>query len=146
MATDEDNGLAVVTRQMIDDYELFQTKGLISYSGNVKIQDSDPDAITSVLGLFQIVKALYPRKHRTWPRLTAVQRSRPNADVLRQIFDYSTGYWQTLIENIPEYKAVFVNKTKMVQRIPQADEEPFAVPSGGTACLRPRRSVRNDAR
>jgi DNA sulfur modification protein DndB len=112
VALDEDNGLAVVARRMIDEWPLFQKKGLVSFSGNVSILDSDKKAITSVLGLFQIVKALYPRSGGNWPKLRVVQRSRPESSVLEEMYKFYTKYWDTLIEEIPEYKAVLKNEEK----------------------------------
>ncbi len=112
VALDEDNGLAVVTRRMIDDWPMFQKSGLVSFSGNVSILESDTKAITSVLGLFQIVKALYPRSGETWPKLAAVQRARPEQGVLDAMYAFCTTYWESLIEVVPEYKTVLKNEEK----------------------------------
>jgi len=104
VALDEDNGLAVVTRQMIDEYRLFQKEGIMSFSGNVSILEADKHAITSVLGLYQIVKALYPRSGKTWPKLARVQRTRPD-EFIDDMYKFYTNYWETLIKVVPEYKA-----------------------------------------
>jgi DNA sulfur modification protein DndB len=110
VALDEDNGLAIVTRRMIDDYDLFQTEGIISFSGAVSILESDKKAITSVLGLYQIVKALYPRSGTEWPKLKSVQRQRP--DNLDEMYDFNTEYWASLIKVVPEYKTVLRDKKR----------------------------------
>jgi DNA sulfur modification protein DndB len=112
VALDEDNGLAVVTRQMIDDYPLFQKEGLMSFSGNVSIIESDTKAITSVLGLFQIVKGLYPRASQEWPKLKTVQRSRPDTSVLDAMYKFYMEYWESLIKVVPEYKTVLRDEEK----------------------------------
>ena len=105
VALDEDNGLAVVTRRLIDEYDLFQKDGFVSFSGNVNLLQTDPKAITSVLGLYQIVKALYPRDGKKWPRLKSVQRSRPSDNDLDGMYDFYVEYWKTLIATVPEYNA-----------------------------------------
>ena len=115
VALSEDNGLAVVTRMMIDESHLFKSdkpdaERLLSFSGNVAIIETNENAVTSVLGLYQIVKGLYPRKHATWPKFATVQRARPEA--IKEIYDFNVEYWQTLIETVPEYKMVFKNETK----------------------------------
>jgi DNA sulfur modification protein DndB len=112
VALHEDNGLAVVTRQMIDEFPLFQKEGVVSFSGTVSIIESDTKAITSVLGLFQIVKALYPRSGKEWPKLKTVQRTRPEAAILDDMYDFYTKYWEILIEVVPEYKTVLDHEEK----------------------------------
>lgn len=110
VALDEDNGLAVVTRQMIDDYALFQNEGFVSFAGTVSILESDKKAITSVLGLYQIFKALYPRNGMKWPKLKNVQRERP--ENIGEMYDFYTEYWETLIKVVPEYKTVLKDGEK----------------------------------
>lgn len=111
VALDEDNGLAVITRQMVDEYPLFQKAGIISFSANVSISDKDTSAITSVLGLYQIVKGLYPRTHEEWPKLKNVQRNRPNG-YIDDMYIYFTSYWDTLVKTVPEYKTVFKDEKR----------------------------------
>jgi DNA sulfur modification protein DndB len=112
VALDEDNGLAVTTRRLIDDYSLFQKSGFVSFSGNVALLEHDTKAITSVLGLFQIVKGLYPRSGVLWPKLQKVQKSRPPEPTLDQIYNYYIDYWETLIKTVPEYKEVLAKESQ----------------------------------
>ena len=112
VALDEDNGLAVVTRRLIDENALFRKEGYVSFSGNVNLIPTDAKAITSVLGLFQIVKALYPREGKKWPKLKSVQSVRPSDEVLRAMYDYYVKYWNTLIAVVPEYKLALENETR----------------------------------
>jgi DNA sulfur modification protein DndB len=106
VALDEDNGLAVVTRRLIDEYALFGKDGYVSFSGSVNLGSAEPKAITSVLGLFQLVKGLYPRDGKKWPKLKSVQDIRPSEEALVAMFDHNTKYWETLIAVVPEYKSV----------------------------------------
>ena len=110
VALDEDNGLAVVTRRMIDEFDLFQPDGYISFSGGVNLNPSDTKAITSVLGLFQIVKALYPRDGKKWSKLRAVQAVRPDDATLDAMYESNVAYWQVLLDVVPEYKRTLVEK------------------------------------
>ena len=112
VALDEDDGLAVVTRRLIDDYKLFGKKGYVSFSGNVNLIPTDTKAITSVLGLFQIVKALYPRDGKKWPKLKAVQAARPSESVLDAMYEFYVYYWEKLIAVVPEYKTTLIEEKK----------------------------------
>lgn len=104
VALDEDNGLAVVTRRLIDEFPLFAQGDLISDSGSVNIPDKHSHAVTSILGVFHIVKWLYPRKPSSWPSRVLVQRTRPDDAMLDEIYQYNCRYWMLLTKKIPEYK------------------------------------------
>lgn len=112
IALDEDNGLAAVTRRMFDEFDLFRGGEIISLSGSANIPESDRTAITSIVGLFQIVKWLYPRKPADWPKPTIVQRTRPDDTVLEEIYEYNCSYWTTLAKSIKEYGDVLVSRKR----------------------------------
>jgi DNA sulfur modification protein DndB len=112
VALDEDNGLAVVTRRLIDEYSLFQNGEHLSFSGSVNLLPADTKSITSVLGLFQIVKALYPRTSKNWPKLREVQMCRPNTSVLDSMYEFYASYWNRLVEIVPEYKMALIAATQ----------------------------------
>ncbi len=106
VALDEDNGLAVVTRQIVDDGSLFTKEGLIAFSESVAIPDANTRAITSILGLYQIVKALYPKNKAHRPKYSVVVRTRPEDGDIDSMRDYVVRYWNALIATVPEYKGV----------------------------------------
>jgi DNA sulfur modification protein DndB len=106
VALDEDNGLAVVTRRIIDDGVLFPKANLISFSGSVAIPETDRKALTSVLGLYQIIKVLYPRSKEYHPLFSVVKRCRPTESEIDRIHDYVVNYWHALTNEVPEYKLV----------------------------------------
>jgi len=112
VALDEDNGLAVVTRQIIDEGELFVSEELVAFSGSVAIPETKPKAITSILGLFQIIKALYPKSKTYQPQYKAVIRGRPEPGEIKKTYDYVISYWNTLIAAVPEYKKVMKTRSK----------------------------------
>jgi DNA sulfur modification protein DndB len=112
VALDEDNGFAVVTRRIIDESALLPKPDLVSDSNSVAIPPTDESAITSILGLYQIIKALYPRTKEYRPRFAVVKRSRPTDEEIEQIHSYVIRYWHALIEQVPEYKRVIRTGTK----------------------------------
>ena len=112
VALDEDNGLAVVTRRIIDEGSLFSKQSLISYSGSVAIPEANTTAITSVLGLYQIIRALYPRNKEYRPKLAVIKRSRPTEDEITRIYEYVVSYWNALVNGVPECKRVLITFSK----------------------------------
>ena len=112
VALDEDNGLAVVTRRIIDEGTLFPNPDLVFLSGSVNIPETKPKAVTSILGLYQILKGLYPKPKEHRPAYTTIIRSRPTDEELDEIHDLAVRYWKTLIEVVPEYKRVIKTGSK----------------------------------
>jgi DNA sulfur modification protein DndB len=112
VALDEDNGLAVVTRRIIDEGTLFPRPDLVYLSGSVAIPESKPKAVTSILGLYQILKGLYPKTKEHQPAYTTIIRSRPTDDELDEIHSLAVRYWKALIEAVPEYRRVIKTGSK----------------------------------
>lgn len=110
IALDEDNGFAVVTRQLIDDYWLFEDERKhISYTSTGSISPSDEYAITSVVGLYEIVRDLYPVKGKS-----TFESQRPtDADIDDHVMT-CINFLNALIDKVPEYSDVFVEQKHLV--------------------------------
>lgn len=105
IALDEDNGFAVVTRQLIDGHWLFEDQRKhISYTSTGSINQNDESAITSVVGLYEIVKDLYASKGKV-----NFENERPTDDAIDQHLTLCKNYLNLLIKAIPEYSEVFVS-------------------------------------
>jgi DNA sulfur modification protein DndB len=52
IALDEDNGFAIVTRQLVDDSDLFRRGNLISFTETSAVRPSDESAVTSIIHLY----------------------------------------------------------------------------------------------
>ncbi len=106
IALDEDNGFAVVTRQLIDDHWLFEDRRkLISYTSTGSISPSDEYAITSVVGLYEIVRDLYPVKGKS-----LFEKQRPSDKDMDEHLKICVKFLNALIDNVPEYAEVFVKE------------------------------------
>lgn len=104
IALDEDDGFAIVTRRLIDTHWLFEdARKYVLYSSGGSIPATDATSITSVVGLFEIVKDLYGG-----PR--GFEKCRPDEDSLEDHLERCTEFFDELLKQIPEYKAVFVAK------------------------------------
>ena len=106
IALDEDNGAAIVTRRMIDDFTLFLKGEMIAFNPTANIGDSDLDSITSVITLYDIVKTLVGCVDGT----RGFTNNRPDDDLLNSVYNFCCSYWNSLKEIIPEYNEVFLFK------------------------------------
>lgn len=106
IALDEDNGFAIVTRQFIDSHWLFEDgRKHISYTSSGSIPPSAPKTITSVVGLYEIVKELYGPIGKT-----KFASERPTDQLIKSHTAFCIEYLDELLKQIPEYKQVFVEK------------------------------------
>jgi DNA sulfur modification protein DndB len=103
IALDEDDGFAIVTRRLIDSHWLFEdARKNVLYTTGGSIPSTDAASITSVVGLFEIVKDLYGGS-------MDFEKFRPDDSSLDAHLKHCIGYFDELLKQIPEYKAVFVN-------------------------------------
>jgi DNA sulfur modification protein DndB len=104
IALDEDDGFAIVTRRLIDSHVLFEDASKhVLYTSGGSIPSSDTTSITSVVGLFEIVKDLYGG-----PKGFDVVR--PSDAALDAHFKICSDFFDELIKQIPEYESVFSKK------------------------------------
>ena len=105
IALDEDNGAAIVTRRMIDDFTLFREGKLIAFTSTANISESDLDSITGVITLYDIVKTLAGCVGDT----RGFTNDRPDDKLLNSVYNFCCSYWDLLQEIIPEYQKVFLS-------------------------------------
>jgi DNA sulfur modification protein DndB len=111
VALDEDDGFAVVTRQLVDEFDLFIKGERVSFSANAAIPDSDLTSITSVIGIYYLTQDLYPKKKvANLPKKSEILNSRPLDEIIDEIYSLNREYWLVLKDLIPEYKLVFQNQ------------------------------------
>lgn len=104
IALDEDNGFAIVTRRLIDSYSLFCGKdSRIAFNSTGSLGASEKSAITSVVGLFEIVKDLYGTAGD-------FDQKRPSEEALDAHLSRCVQFFDALLKNIPEYQKVFNSK------------------------------------
>lgn len=104
IALDEDDGFAIVTRRLIDSHWLFEdARKHVLYTSGGAIPATDTSSITSVVGLFEIVKDLYGG-----PK--GFDLDRPGEAALTAHLELCMSFFDELLAQIPEFKTVFVNK------------------------------------
>lgn len=103
IALDEDNGFAIVTRRLIDAHPLFADEGRrVLYASTGALPATEAYAITSVVGLFELVKDLYGGRE-------SFDQARPSDDALDKHFKFCMDYFDALLSCVPEYVEVFQN-------------------------------------
>ncbi len=108
IALDEDNGFAILTRRLIDSLWIFEDKkNHISYSSGGAILTKDINSITSVVGLYEIIKLLFPTKGRN-----KFDNERPKDQELDEHLNICSRFFDRLIEKVPSYKNVFIERSK----------------------------------
>lgn len=107
IALDEDDGFAIVTRRIIDKFWLFEDDRkhvLFKSTGSMPV--GEQNAITSVVGLFELVKDLYPEQKKA----KEFTNSRPSDVDIERHVDFCISYFEELIQNVDEYKTVFIDQ------------------------------------
>jgi DNA sulfur modification protein DndB len=103
IALDEDDGFAVVTRTLIDTHWLFEdARSTIAYGSAGSIPTGDNKALTSVVGLYELLKDLYGA-----PRSKGFDKSRPNDAAIEDYLAVCMDLFDALLASVPEYKKVF---------------------------------------
>jgi DNA sulfur modification protein DndB len=103
IALDEDNGFAVVTRRLIDSHALFSDAGKrVLYASTGALPATEVHAITSVVGLFELVKDLYGGKE-------SFEQKRPSDAAINSHLEFCSNFFDALLGYVPEYVEVFQN-------------------------------------
>ena len=106
IALDEDDGFAIVTRRLLDTYDLFaDEKNYVLYGSTGSLPATDKTSLTSVVGLFELTTDL----HFSDPDFG---KERPDDAAIDEHLKFCGEYFDALLKVIPEYQEVFVKKKK----------------------------------
>ena len=84
--------------RLVDDFPLFADRALVSFAATSALQESDQTSVTSIIGLFELVRDLYPRKHKKWPRNTIASRTRADDNIVEEVVSFNERYWAPLLK------------------------------------------------
>jgi DNA sulfur modification protein DndB len=97
IALDEDDVVAIVTRRLVEEYELFHKK--ISVRQTRSIPVTDKQSLTSIVVLYDIMDThLRDKGTKAWKRYKTI---RPSDDELDRFYSRSIAFWQLLTEHFP---------------------------------------------
>ena len=103
VALDEDDAFAVVTRQLVEKFEPL-TRHRVAFGRTTPIAPNEVDAVTSILGLYDLVQAVSHEGKRSPKELRRFMAIRPADQVVKAMYDEQVEFWNALIEHVPEMK------------------------------------------
>ncbi len=105
VALDEDDILAITTRELVEKHPLFQEKISLSKTKAVAVRDNR--SFTTIITLYDVLEILFRTKGRGW---TDFKRHRPDDDEISEFYAKSTSFWDTMIEYFPPLGEVQVSQ------------------------------------
>lgn len=136
IALDEDDTVAIVTRNLLEEYDLF-TGSRVVYAKQKAIPQNDKKAITSIITLYQanreLLKVFYEKrfnKKLTKKKLEEFLKFRPSNEILSSFQEFSVSYWDAF-----KSKLSFVNDFLTKQENPASDYRNNE--TGGNLVFRP---------
>ena len=104
IALDEDDILAITTRELVEKYQLFKNKTSISRTKAVAVNDRTN--FTSIIALYDVLEILFRKKGKKWNRF---RQRRPEDCVITQYYTASEQFWDTMVEHFPPLKKISKN-------------------------------------
>ncbi len=111
VALDEDDGYAVVTRRLIDEFGMLEKGKVIAFAPTASLPPTDERSLTTIISLYGQLKDLYsPSMTDPAIKKSSFARARPSDKAIDQVYNEACAYWQALGRHIPEVKQVFAGK------------------------------------
>jgi DNA sulfur modification protein DndB len=109
---DEDDGFAILARRMVDDYPLFgETPDLVVVGGSSALAPSDANAITSIVGLYELAQDLFPvLAAGTETTKAKFKNNRPASSELDTAYARLAEFWDFLCKAVPEFRTSVVKQ------------------------------------
>ena len=134
VALDEDDVIAIATREIAENHPLFQDFRMIDYA-NKNIPSSNKIPFTSILALYEINKIVFSdyASEKGMKKADQVKYLlyRPEPDAVKEFIDVVTDFWNTMILKINVLKT-YLNETEE-----EIEEKGYRSPEGGNILFRP---------
>ena len=137
IALDEDDTVAIVTRDLLETYPLF-IGDRIKASNNKSIPQADKKAFTSLMTLYECNLALFKsyicqKEHRIYSKsqISEKLKYRPSDEILTEFYQYLVGFWDCMTSTFVEIKEYIDNNS-----VCSADEL-RSIENGGNLFFRP---------
>ena len=101
IALDEDDVIAITTRQLVEEYPLFKDK--ISVKKPKSIPSTDRESITTVVALYDSLDIFLRPQARGW---SGYKRRRPDDNTLASFYSRATALFETLSKQFTQLKKV----------------------------------------
>jgi len=100
VALDEDDIVAITTRELVEKHPLFEDK--ISLSKTKAVAVKDHQSFTTIITLYDVLEILF-RTVRGWKEF---KRHRPEDNIIAEFYDKSTRFWNALVEHFPPLEEI----------------------------------------
>ena len=104
VALDEDDIIAIITRELVEKHPLFQEK--ISLSKTKAIAVKDNRSFTTIITLYDVLEILFRRK-RGWSEF---KRRRPEDDTIAEFSVNSAHFWDRMVVSFSPLKEVLASQ------------------------------------
>lgn len=115
IALDEDDTVAIITRILVEEYDLF-TKKRVFYAEQKAIPANNKEAITSIITLYQsnieLLKLFYEQKYQAKPSkkvLDEYLKFRRSSEEIGEFKEFCLGFWNSFKSKL-SFIQVFLNK------------------------------------
>ncbi len=122
IALDEDDIVAIVTRDLLENYILF-TDNRIKISNSKSIPTTDKSSFTTLMTLYDCHDELFKTYHlKTTGRLLSndklkdYKRARPDEEEIKKFYEYVKSFWDEMISNFRELKEYISDKSNEAAR------------------------------
>ena len=101
VALDEDDIIAITTRELVEKHPLFQEKISLSKTKAVAVKDNRN--FTTIITLYDVLEILLRENGRGW---TNFKRYRPEDEIISEFYARSSRFWDMMIEYFPPLLAI----------------------------------------
>ena len=101
IALDEDDIIAITTRELIEKYPLFQEKISLSKTKAVAVQDNR--SFTTIITLYDVLEILFKEK-RGW---AAFKRHRPEDELIAAFYKKNKQFWDRMMDHFSPLREVY---------------------------------------
>ena len=104
VALDEDDIIAITTRELVEKHPLFQEKISLSKTKAVAVRDNR--SFTTIITLYDVLEILF-RTARGW---TTFKRHRPEDSTIAEYYAKGEQFWNTLVEHFPPLRKILTSE------------------------------------
>ena len=104
VALDEDDIIAITTRELVEKYPLFQEKISLSKTKAVAVKDNR--SFTTIITLYDVLEILF-RRGRGWSEF---KRHRPGDDIIAEFRANSAHFWDRLVVHFPPLRKIIASQ------------------------------------
>lgn len=104
VALDEDDIIAITTRELVEKHPLFQEKISLSKTKAVAVRDNR--SFTTIITLYDVLETLF-KKARGWK---AFKTRRPDDKTIAEVYAKSAKFWNTLAGHFPPLEEIVTSR------------------------------------